>query len=158
MTASKMNPPKYDPQGSITAFQIKRIMHNCSFNVEMKNEWVQWVTGDVKRTSLKSITQDQAVRIIRQQTGEVKPEVNDNWGFFDPNNSQHKRIQSNLRAANIVVKNEKHGEVADMEGWFNRFLKSNKSPVKKPLKTMSPEEVSKIIKALDGVVIWKNSI
>lgn len=81
-----------------------------------------------------------------------------NWGLFDKNNSQHKRIQANLRAANIVVKSEKWGEVADMQGWFNRFLKSDKSPVKKPLKKMTPQEVSKIIKALDGVVIWKNSI
>lgn len=81
-----------------------------------------------------------------------------NWGLFDKNNSQHKRIQANLRAANIVVQSEKWGEVADMQGWFNRFLKSDKSPVKKPLKKMTPQEVSKIIKALDGVVIWKNSI
>lgn len=82
----------------------------------------------------------------------------ENWGLFNKNNSQHKRIQSNLRAANIVVKSEKWGEVADMTGWFNRFLKSDKSPVKKPLKKMTQQEVSKIIKALDGVVIWKNSI
>lgn len=81
-----------------------------------------------------------------------------NWGLFDKNNSQHKRIQANLRAANIVVESEKWGEVADMQGWFNRFLKSDKSPVKKPLKEMTQQEVSKIIKALDGVVIWKNSI
>lgn len=81
-----------------------------------------------------------------------------NWGYFDTNNSQHKRIQANLRAANIVVDNEKWGEVGDMLGWFNRFLKSDKSPVKKPLKDMTSQEVSKIIKALDGVVMWKNSI
>jgi hypothetical protein len=81
-----------------------------------------------------------------------------NWGLFDKYNSQHKRIQANLRAANIVVKSEKWGEVADMQGWFDRFLKSDKSPVKKPLKEMTPQEVSKIIKALDGVVIWENSI
>jgi hypothetical protein len=90
------------------------------------------------------------------QGGKFSSDVN--WGLFDSKNSQHKRIQSNLRAANIVVKNERHGEVADMTGWFDRFLKSTKSPVKKPLKKMTPSEVSKIIKALDGVVDWKNSI
>ncbi|MBF2710032.1 hypothetical protein [Flavobacterium soyangense] len=82
----------------------------------------------------------------------------ENWGLFNNNNSQHKRILATLRTANIVVKNEKWGEVADMEGWFNQFLKSNKSPVNKPLKKMTSLEVSKIIKALDGVAIWKNSI
>jgi len=81
-----------------------------------------------------------------------------NWGSFDKDNSQHKRIQSNLRQVDIVVKNDRHGEVADMKGWFDRFLKSDKSPVKKPLMQMTPQEVSKIIKALDGVVLWKNSI
>jgi hypothetical protein len=86
----------------------------------------------------------------------VKEEAN--WGYFDTNNSQHKRIQADLRTANIVVKNERWGEIGDMLGWFNRFLKSKYSPVKKPLKKMTPQEVSKIIVALDGVAIWKNSI
>jgi hypothetical protein len=81
-----------------------------------------------------------------------------NWGLFDLKNSKHRRIQSDLRQANIVVKNEKHGEVADMLGWLNRFLRSDKSPVRKPLKQMTSQELSKIIKALDKVVIWKHSI
>jgi hypothetical protein len=81
-----------------------------------------------------------------------------NYGLFDYKNPQHKRIMANLRTANIVVKSERWGEVADMTGWFDRFLKSDKSPVKKPLKEMTSTEVSKIIVALDGVVIWKNSI
>lgn len=81
-----------------------------------------------------------------------------NYGLFDHKNPQHKRIMANLRTANIVVKSERWGEVADMTGWFDRFLKSPKSPVKKPLKEMTDKEVSKIIVALDGVAIWKNSI
>jgi hypothetical protein len=81
-----------------------------------------------------------------------------NWGYFDKNNGQHSYILSILRTANIVVKNGRWGEIADMLGWFDRFLKSNKSPVKKPLKKMTPTEVSKIITALEGVAIWKNSI
>lgn len=157
MKATKA-PPIYNPKGPITTFQINRIMNNCNYQDDIKNEWVQWVTEDVNRTSLKSISQEQAVKIIRQQTGDTKPEVSENWGYFDNNNSQHGRIRANLHTAGIVVKNGRWGEVADMLGWFNRFLKSDKSPVKKPLKKMTPEEVSKIIKALDGVVIWKNSI
>lgn len=82
------------------------------------------------------------------------PQPVQNWGYFDKENPQHKRIQANLRIANIVTDKG----YADMLGWFNRFLKSNKSPVKKPLKSMTPEEVSKIIVALDGVAVWKNSI
>jgi hypothetical protein len=161
MTKTK-TPPIYGDDLPITSYQIKIIRKNSNFQEDIKEEWVQWVTGDSSRTSLKSLTQAQAVKIIRQQTGDNSPTVkateSANWGYFDRNNSQHARIQANLYTANIVVKNDRHGEVADMKGWFNRFLKSAKSPVKKPLKDMTPQEVSKIIKALDGVALWKNSI
>lgn len=152
MTASKSK-PTYNPAGPITAFQIKRIMQNCSYQVETKNEWVQWVTGDVNRTSLKSITQQEAVKIMLAQTGSEKlSQEKENWGFFDKNNNQHRYITALLRNANIVVKSEKWGEVADMEGWLSNFLQSDKSPVKKPLSKMTPAEVSKIIVALEGIV------
>jgi hypothetical protein len=161
MTKTK-TPPIYGDDLPITAYQIKTIRKNSNFQEDIKEEWVQWVTGDSSKTSLKSLTQAQAVKIIRQQTGDNSPVVKatefENWGLFDNNNSQHKRIQANLRAANIVVKHARHGEVADMKGWLNRFLRSDKSPVKKPLKDMTRQEVSKIIKALDGVALWKNSI
>lgn len=160
MKATKTKaPPVYGDDLPITPFQIQRIRANSNYQEDIKEEWVQWVTADVNRTSLKSLTQAQAVKIILTQTGD-KPlnELKENWGLFDKDNSQHKRIQANLRAANIVIQNGKWGEVADMLGWFDRFLKSDKSPVKKPLKVMTTLEVSKIIRALDGVVIWKNSI
>lgn len=150
--------PTYDPEGPITPFQKKRIMHNCNYQVEIKNEWVQWVTGDNNKTSLRNITQAQAVRIIKQQTGSDSSGAVENWGAFDKNNSQHRYILSILRTANIVVKSQKWGEVPDTAGWLNRFLQSPKSPIKKPLKKMSPTEVSKIITALEGVSLWKNQI
>ena len=157
-TDSSRAVPTYDPEGPITTFQKKRIMQNCNYNVDIKNEWVQWVTGDNNKTSLRNITQAQAVRIIKQQTGSDSSGAVENWGAFDKNNSQHRYILSILRTANIVVKSEKWGEVPDTAGWLNRFLQSPKSPVKKPLKKMSPTEVSKIITALEGVSLWKNQI
>ncbi len=150
--------PTYDPEGPITPFQKNRIMQNCNYNLDIKNEWVQWVTGDNNKTSLRNITQAQAVRIIKQQTGSDSSGAVENWGAFDKNNSQHRYILSILRTANIVVKSQKWGEVPDTAGWLNRFLQSPKSPVKKPLKKMSPTEVSKIITALEGVSLWKNQI
>ena len=74
-----------------------------------------------------------------------------NWGLFDKNNQQHKTILSLLRLAQLVVKNEKWGEVPDINR-LSEFLKSDKSPVNKPLKKMEPLEVSKIIEALKGIV------
>lgn len=150
MTATKA-PPKYDPKGPITAFQIKRIMANCNYNVDMKNEWVQWATEDVNRTSLKSITQEQAVKIIRQQTGDVKPEADENWGAFDKDNQQHRAILSHMRTAQWTKQNDKWGEVPDLLR-LSDFLKSDKSPINKPLKKMEPWEVSKVIEAFKGIV------
>lgn len=147
-------PPK--PTGGITTFQINRIMQNCNYNIEMKDEWVQWVTNDNSRTSLRSITHDQAIKIMNQQTGQsqesrAKSQEQENWGLFDKSNKQHLTLLSQLRTAQWVIPNDKHGEVPDLDR-LSHFLKSEKSPVNKPLKQMEPEEVSKIIEAFKGIV------
>jgi hypothetical protein len=153
------NPELIGDHHPITKWQINRIMSNCHYQECTKSEWVQWATGDEKRTSLRSINQAQAKKIILAQTGgEIITNPQENWGTFDFKNGQHQYIMSILRTANIVVSNPKHGEVADMLGWFNRFLKTPKAPVNKPLMKMSKIETSKTIKALEGVAIWKNQI
>jgi hypothetical protein len=76
---------------------------------------------------------------------------------FDAKNAQHKYIMSLCRQRNWVIKKEKWGEVADMEGAFATWLFSNLSPVKKWLVHMEPKEVSKIIIAMGGVVEHKYS-
>ena len=149
MKATKKPPT---PTGGITKFQINRIMQNCNYNIEMKDEWVQWVTGDNSRTSLRSITHDQAIKIMNQQTGtKPKQEDEDNWGEFDKDNRQHLTLLAYMRTAQWTTPNEKHGEVADIER-LSDWLKGNLSPVKKPLKKMEPWEVSKIIEAFKGIV------
>ena len=144
-------PPIYGNDLPITPFQIKRIMNNCSYQVETKNEYVQWVTGDVNRTSLKSITQAEAVRILKQQTGSpLAPEGgNEEWGTFKNDNPKHKAILSLLYQANWTRMNGTR-EIPDMER-FGDWLKL-KAPVKKPLPTQDNVELEKTIKALKGVV------
>lgn len=74
-----------------------------------------------------------------------------NWGLFDKNNKQHKAVLSQLRTLQWVKHSEKWGEVADLDR-LSDFLKSDKSPVKKPLKDMTEKEVSKIIECLKSMV------
>jgi hypothetical protein len=74
-----------------------------------------------------------------------------NWGLFDKNNQQHKTLLSLLRQAQWTIPHERWGEVADLPR-LSEFLKSDKSPIKKPLKKMEPWEVSKIIEAVKGIV------
>lgn len=85
----------------------------------------------------------QLQNVLRGQSG--------NWGLFDKNNQQHKAILSQMRTAQWTIPNEKWGEVPDLNR-LSDFLKSDKSPVNKPLKKMEPEEVSKIIEAFKGIV------
>lgn len=136
----------------ITAHQIKEIMRNCAYQVETKKEWVQWVTGDSSRTSLKSITHDQAIKIMHAQTG-TKPlhEPQENWALFDKNNPKHNLILSLCRQAQWTTINKNFGEVADLNRLSN-FLKSDKSPVQKKLTLMDDTEIEKVIKALSGIV------
>lgn len=75
----------------------------------------------------------------------------ENWAIFDKNNTQHKTILSLLRQAQWVVSHPRHGEVADLTR-LSSFLKSDKSPIKKPLKAMTDKETSKLIQALKGIV------
>ena len=74
-----------------------------------------------------------------------------NWGLFDKKNKQHLTLLSQLRTLQWVKKSEKWGEVADLDR-LSDFLKSDKSPVKKPLKDMDKTEVTKIIECLKSMV------
>jgi hypothetical protein len=56
-----------------------------------------------------------------------------------------------MHTAQWVKPHKKLGEVPDLER-LGAFLNSDKSPVKKPLKAMTPEEMEKIIKAFKGIV------
>lgn len=127
-------------------FQIRR---NCQYNEDIKNEWVQWATGDTKKTSLNDLSFDQANKILIQQGS--SPHLPDNWAIFDKDNPKHMVIISLMRQAQWVIPHEKYGEVADMKR-LSDFLQTPKSPITKPLQQMEPEELERIIKALKGIV------
>lgn len=136
----------------ILTWQVNRIMRNCNYNVDIKAEWVQWVTEDIHRTSLRSITQAQARKVIMTQEGSVP--VNkpiESWSKFDKSNPKHKLILSLMYQAGWTKPNPRHGEVPDMDR-LDSFLKSDKSPVKKPLMKMTDAETEKVIAALKGII------
>ncbi len=73
------------------------------------------------------------------------------WGLFDKHNKKHRTILSQLRTLQWVVPHEKWGEVPDINR-LSDFLKSNKSPINKPLMDMTAQEVSKIISCFDSII------
>ncbi len=145
----------------VLLWQRKRIIANCKYQDDIKEEWVQLATGDVNRRSLKSITQKQARWIIMSQEGStlVPPPsgvggTEESWAKFDNNNAAHKNILSLLRQLNWTTPHPRHGEVADLVR-LDQFLRSNRCPVNKPLMKMEKEEVSKLIIALEGILKHK---
>ncbi len=134
--------------------QIKTIMRNCAYNSDIKEEWVQWATGEVAKRSLHDLTEQQANAIIAKQTG-AAPSQNrthkDAFEGFDAKNSKHRAVLSMAIQAQWSLPHKKHGKIADMKR-IAHFLKSDRSPVKKPLTEQSSDELSKTIKAFEGIV------
>lgn len=130
----------------------KQLIHINAPNRDIKEEFVQWATNDNSKISTNDLNFDQANRIL-EKLG-IKPFKAENWAKFDKSNPKHKLILSLMRQAQWTKPHPRHGEVADMDR-LDSFLKSDKSPVKKPLKSMSSEEVEKIIIALNGIVKHK---
>ena len=84
----------------------------------------------------------------------AKEKAKVSWAYFDKENNQHRLILSLCRQAQWVKPHSRFGEVVDLER-LQVFLKSVKSPVNKPLKSMTRQELSKIIIALEGIVNHK---
>lgn len=132
---------------TITKQQVTDIRRNSGWNEDIKEEWVQWVTGDKTITSLKTLTSEQADRIIKQQTG-VGSEKS-KFQRFDIKNSQHKYILSMCHT--IGWTKSKDGKVIpDMEA-FGHWLQT-RSPIKLPLPDMGTKQLQKVIYAFEQVV------
>ncbi|WP_271783894.1 hypothetical protein [Aquimarina algiphila] len=79
-----------------------------------------------------------------------------NWALFDKKNKAHMNILSLLRQLEWTKPHDRYGEVADLKRLSN-WLKSEKSPVNKPLMDLEKHEVSKIICALEAMTEKKHS-
>lgn len=133
----------------------KQLIHLNTPTRDIKEEFVQWATGDVSKISCDDLTFDQANQILKQL--HVKPVrmVRENtpeyWGFFTKTNTQHKYILSLLQQIGWVKTHDVYGKVADIER-LGKWLQSKRSPVNKPLKKMTPTELSTIVNAFESML------
>ncbi|MCP1997279.1 hypothetical protein [Flavobacterium sp. HSC-61S13] len=136
-----------------TKEQKLAIRRNSQFKEDIKEEWVQWATGDNSKTSLNDLSFEQANQILAQQGDKLYK--GDNWGLFNNNDSKHKCILSLMYQLNWTI--EIKGRNVPDTNRLSEFLKSIKSPVQKPLNKMNVFELSKIIKALEEMTkkTWK---
>lgn len=130
-----------------TAQQRLQIHKLTGYNKDFKAALVEQITGDPKKISTLDLTPTQAASLIKT--------LCTNWAAFEVNNKQHMYVLSLLRQAGWVVEHPTRGTVPDLSRLSN-WLKSIKSPVKKPLNSMSPEELSTIINALEQIVAWEH--
>ncbi|MBY0485660.1 MAG: regulatory protein GemA [Flavobacteriaceae bacterium] len=137
-----------EPIAKATSEQKKLIAINTP-NKDIKEEFVQWITGDVNKRSTNDLTFEQANKLLTHL--KVKPVAQDKdpFEYFDHENTQHKRILAQMYTLGWT-KPGRNKNVPDMS-LFAHWLK-NKSPIKKPLKDMTPRQTSKVIFAFGKVV------
>ncbi len=129
-----------------TTSQRKELYRLFGYNKETEAMHVQQITQNPNKKKAADLTLDQAAKLIGNLTT--------HWGKFDFKNQQHKYILSLLRQMGWTKTSERHGIVADIER-LSTFLKSNKSPVPKPLLKMGPEELTTLINCLESMLAKK---
>lgn len=78
----------------------------------------------------------------------------ENWGSFTkskPDPTKRKILFSMMHQLQWTKPSTQYGEVPNLER-LSTFLHSDRSPVKKPLKDMSTEEMEKLIAAFKGIL------
>ncbi|CAA0245401.1 hypothetical protein [Tenacibaculum maritimum] len=137
-----------------TKEQIKRIHgllpSNFKEDKQAKGHLVQQFTNDPKRRSTTTLTYTEANLLIEKLGGTFIPQVNKEWLKFDWKNTKHRKIMSLCREYGweTTVNGKLVADFKRLASW----LKSSKSPVKKPITKMNTKELSKVISALENMV------
>lgn len=135
---------------TITTTQVTQLQTICSGKFRDREERLEALSEmvGVEIKSIKDLNRLQADELIYFfNTG--KPVDHSLWAIFDRNNSQHKTILSLCHQLGWVQEDKpQFVDLYSLGGW----LKSERSPVKMPLKDMNRPQLSKIIAALQNIV------
>lgn len=136
----------------ISTEQIKELQVHCSGKFRDRAERLEAVS-DILGFEINSFTElnsRQAEELLWFfNTGQLPQ--NETWARFDRNNTQHRTILSRAHTLGWVDEDRSYVDLNRLGGW----LKSNRSPVQKPMKEMSRVELSRIIKAMDSMITKK---
>lgn len=135
---------------TITKQQIFQLQTICSGKFRDREERLEALSEmvGVHLESIKDLNELQASELIYFfNTG--KPLDHTSWGFFDKRNTQHKTVLSLCHTLGWVQ--EDNPQFVDLHR-LGGFLKSDRSPVKMPLKEMTTAQCSKIIFALQQII------
>ena len=135
---------------TITTTQITQLQTICSGKFRSREERLEALSEmmGVEINSIKDLNRLQADELIYFfNTGKTLD--HSSWAMFDKHNSQHKTVLSLCHQLGWVQ--EANPQFVDLQR-LGSWLKSDRSPVKMPLKEMSRAEVSKIIYALQNIL------
>ena len=137
----------------VTKKQIQQIQTIMSSRFADRDERLDFISAQLGRevTTTKALTFIEAEELIYYlNTGK---KATSNWAFFHKTQfvSERKLLWSLLYQAQWLKPHETLNEVPDLDRLSN-FLKSPKSPVKKPLKLFNKEDWSKVIHVFRKIV------
>jgi hypothetical protein len=124
----------------------RQLIHQlCHYDADVKKLLVEQVSRRRTSTSME-LSQREADKLIGL--------LQRDWAKFDKNNKQHRYILSLMYQLQWTQPDPVsiHGKRPDMPR-LNQWLRSSKSPVKKPLMAMTPDETSKVIYAMEQMII-----
>lgn len=135
---------------SITPNQNRMLHSLCALKFRSREERLEAVSEilGIEVNSFTSLEYRQAEELISFFLRGTLPN-NVNWASFDKHNSKHRAILS--RCHTLGWKSESNPNYVDLHrlgGW----LKSIRSPVRKPLKEMNSGELSKVIAGMDSMI------
>ena len=134
-----------------TPAQVKYILGLCQHNEDVKEQAVLSISNG-RTTHITDLRYHEACNLIERLKGQKKSHKTPRYLQFDLGRSQHRKILSTLKQLGWTAPNEKYGKVANMQQFYN-WCMSDKSPVKKCLMDMLPQELSKVIHALEQMLI-----
>lgn len=138
---------------TITTEQTRQLQSICAGKFRDREERLEALSDmvGIELSSIKDLNKLQADELIYFfNTGKMANHAN--WAIFDRYNTQHKAILSLCHQLGWVQ--DEKPEFVDLHrlgGW----LKSDRSPVKMPLKEMNKAQLSKIISALQNIIKTK---
>ncbi len=95
------------------------------------------------------------------KTTTSKPKKYTLWSFFEFKNPQHRYVLSlSIQygwAKTHPVTGKQVADLGKLDKWLKGTHKIGQSPVKKPLNDMEPDEMSKVIVALENMVYKKHA-
>lgn len=129
----------------------KRLIQINSPTRDMKEEFVQWATGDNSKTSCNDLTFDQANAIMEKWLN-LTPHKAKFLAKFDKTNPRHKFLLSLVINFGWWRSSAQYGKVANLDK-LNDWMRSALCPVQDtPLMKMTDTELSKVIGAFESMV------